>query len=88
MQMLRNYYKNFNLLFRSLSEDQLHETGIEDVVESVADFIKPTSANHRGVYKLKPYLYEEYDAFYYHYTREELSRSEEEQRNRRKAAGK
>ncbi|XP_037303445.1 E3 ubiquitin-protein ligase UBR1 isoform X2 [Manduca sexta] len=74
-------------LNRSLPEDQLHETGLEAVIHEVADFIKPTGGNNRGVYKLKPHLYDEYDTFFYHYTREELSRSEEEQRNRRKAAG-
>ncbi|CAB3225335.1 unnamed protein product [Arctia plantaginis] len=74
-------------LNRSLPEDQLHETGLEAVIHEVADFIKPTGGNNRGVYKLKPHLYDEYDTFFYHYTREELSRSEEEQRTRRKNAG-
>ncbi|CAH2087795.1 unnamed protein product [Euphydryas editha] len=74
-------------LNRSLPEDQLHETGLEAVIHEVADFVKPTGGNNRGVYKLKPHLYDEYDTFFYHYTREELSRSEEEQRKRRKAAG-
>nr|XP_049697370.1 E3 ubiquitin-protein ligase UBR1 isoform X2 [Helicoverpa armigera] len=74
-------------LNRSLPEDQLHETGLEAVIHEVADFIKPSGGNNRGVYKLKPHLYDEYDTFFYHYTREELSRSEEEQRTRRKAAG-
>ncbi|XP_026318050.1 E3 ubiquitin-protein ligase UBR1 [Hyposmocoma kahamanoa] len=74
-------------LNRSLPEDQSHETGLEGVIHEVADFIKPTGGNNRGVYKLKPHLYDEYDTFFYHYTREDLSRSEEEQRNRRKAAG-
>ncbi|CAK1542493.1 unnamed protein product [Leptosia nina] len=73
-------------LNKSLPEDQLHETGLEAVIHEVADFTKPMSSNNRGLYKLKPHLYDEYDAFFYHYTREELSRSEEEQRNRRKAA--
>lgn len=75
-------------LHRSLPEDQLHETGLEAVIHEVADFTKPSGGNNRGVYKLKPHLYDEYDTFFYHYTREELSRSEEEQRTRRKAAGK
>ncbi|XP_050682744.1 E3 ubiquitin-protein ligase UBR1 isoform X2 [Leptidea sinapis] len=74
-------------LNRSLPEDELHETGLEAVIHEVAEFSKPSGGNNRGVYRLKPHLYDEYDAFFYHYTREELSRSEEEQRNRRKAAG-
>ncbi|CAH2240132.1 jg6386 [Pararge aegeria aegeria] len=75
-------------LNRALPEDQLHETGLEAVIHEVADFVKPSSGNNRGVYKLKPHLFDDYDTFFYHYTREELSRSEEEQRNRRKSAGK
>lgn len=86
--MNANKKTNNNFYFRSLPEDQSHETGLEGVIHEVADFIKPTGGNNRGVYKLKPHLYEEYDTFFYHYTREELSRSEEEQRNRRKGAGK
>ncbi|XP_032523092.1 E3 ubiquitin-protein ligase UBR1 isoform X1 [Danaus plexippus] len=74
-------------LNRSLPENQLHETGLEAVINEVADFVKPSGTHNRGLYKLKPHLYDEYDTFFYHYTREELSRSEEEQRNRRKAAG-
>ncbi|XP_068622953.1 E3 ubiquitin-protein ligase UBR1 [Battus philenor] len=73
-------------LNRSLPEDQLHETGLEAVIDEVADFVKPQGSN-RGVYNLKPHLYDQYDTFFYHYTREEFSKSEEEQRNRRKAAG-
>ncbi|GBP60009.1 E3 ubiquitin-protein ligase UBR1 [Eumeta japonica] len=74
-------------LNRCLPEDQLHETGLEAVINEVADFTKPSGSNHRGIYTLKKQLYDEYDTFFYHYTREELSRSEEAQRNRRKAAG-
>lgn len=72
---------------RCLPEDQVHETGLEAVIDEIADFVKPTGGNVRGKYTLKPHLYDEYDIFFYHYTREDLSRSEERQRNRRKAAG-
>lgn len=72
---------------RNLTEDQLHETGLESVIDEVADFRRPSVGNRRGMYRLKPHLYDEYDIFFYHYTREDLSRSEEVQRNRKKTAG-
>ncbi|XP_041969901.1 E3 ubiquitin-protein ligase UBR1 isoform X2 [Aricia agestis] len=74
-------------LNKCLPEDQLYETGLEDVIHEVAEFTKPASGANRGLYRLRASLYDEYDTFYYHYTREDLSRSEEEQRNRKKAAG-
>ncbi|CAG9128752.1 unnamed protein product [Plutella xylostella] len=74
-------------LNRCLPEDQLHETGLEAVINEVATFSKPTGGANRGIYTLKPALYDQYEPFFYHYTREELSRSEEAQRTRRKQAG-
>ena len=72
-------------LNRTLPEGIHHETGLERVIDSVADFKKPsTNVTGKGVYELKPHLYDEYNVFYYHYTKEELSRSEEAQRKRRK----
>ncbi|XP_046835052.1 E3 ubiquitin-protein ligase UBR2 [Vespa crabro] len=76
-------------LNKTLPDDVHLETGMERVIHDVADFKKPpnTSAG-KGVYELKPHLYLEYNVFFYHYTKEELSRSEEAQRKRRKALGK
>lgn len=74
-------------LNRCLPEDQVHETGLEAVIDDVADFNKKGPGNLRGKYTLKSHLYEEYDTFFYHYTREDLSKSEEKQRNRRKSEG-
>lgn len=39
----------------------------------------------RGMYELKKDLYKEYNPFFYHYTRSDLSKSEETQRKRAKA---
>lgn len=71
-------------LSRTLPDCQ-NEEDIEDIIESVAVFKKPTQSDKMGVYELKPHLYEEYNMYFYHYTKEEKSKSEEEQRKRRKA---
>ncbi|GLH05833.1 E3 ubiquitin-protein ligase UBR1 [Gryllus bimaculatus] len=74
-------------LNKTLSEDVNHETGMERVIDQVAEFKKPAHGLGKGVYELKPTLFDEYNVFFYHYTREELSKSEEAQRKRRKQAG-
>merc|ERR1719334_2099208 len=85
-------------LNRSLTEDISGGRGteMEKVVRSVANFKKPASSssglamtNHggKGVYELKPEFYKEYNVFFYHYSKEEQSRSEEVQRKRKRAAG-
>ncbi|XP_022906723.2 E3 ubiquitin-protein ligase UBR2 [Onthophagus taurus] len=63
------------------------DTGIDDVTHDIAKFKKPTQGTGQGVYELKDPYFEQYNIFFYHYTREELSKSEEAQRKRRKAAG-
>ncbi|XP_024945572.1 E3 ubiquitin-protein ligase UBR2 isoform X2 [Cephus cinctus] len=75
-------------LNKALPDDIHYETGIERVIDDVAEFKKPPEISlGKGVYELKPHLYSEYNVFFYHYTKEELSKSEEAQRKRRKAAG-
>ncbi|XP_069676845.1 E3 ubiquitin-protein ligase UBR2 isoform X3 [Periplaneta americana] len=74
-------------LNKTLPEDVNHETGMERVIDQVAEFKKPGQGSGKGVYELKRDLYSEYNVFFYHYTREELSKSEETQRKRRKTAG-
>ena len=74
-------------LNKSLPEDVNHETGLEKVIGQVATFKKPTGHNSKGVYELKPEYYKEYNVFFYHFTREDQSKSEESQRARLKAAG-
>ena len=81
-------------LSKSLAEDIHRETGMDKVVKSVATFKKPSGTSTdpsaptgKGVYELKPEFYSEYNVFYYHYTKEEQSRSEESQRKRTKAEG-
>ncbi|XP_076675682.1 ubr1 ubiquitin ligase [Andrena cerasifolii] len=73
-------------LNKTLPDDGHSGTGMEKVIHEVADFKKPSQASGgKGVYQLKPQSYSEYNVFFYHYTKEELSKSEEAQRKRRKA---
>ncbi|XP_063980844.1 E3 ubiquitin-protein ligase UBR2 isoform X2 [Diachasmimorpha longicaudata] len=73
-------------LNKTLPDDVHHETGLERVINDVANFKKPSkNSGGKGLYELKPELYAEYNVFFYHYTKEELSKSEESQRRRRKA---
>lgn len=63
------------------------QTGMEMVIDSVAEFKKPTQSDKKGVYVLKPELFDDYNMYFYHYTKEEKSKSEEAQRKRRKDKG-
>ena len=72
-------------LSTSFRDEVARENRVEDVIQEVAEFQKPSTG--KGVYKLKREYYSDYNVFYYHYTREERSRSEENQRKRRKADG-
>lgn len=63
------------------------QTGMEMVIDSVAEFKKPTQSDKKGVYVLKPEFFEDYNMYFYHYTKEEKSKSEEAQRKRRKDKG-
>ncbi|TDG39200.1 hypothetical protein AWZ03_014378 [Drosophila navojoa] len=57
---------------------------IEDVINTVASFKKPVGADGKGVYELKEPFYEEFNVYFYHYTKEDKSKAEELQRERRK----
>lgn len=74
-------------LNKTVPEDITHETALDEVIEQLAVFKKPTQSYGKGVYELKPEYFKEYNVFFYHYTREELSKSEEAQRDRQKNAG-
>ncbi|XP_011302105.1 E3 ubiquitin-protein ligase UBR2 [Fopius arisanus] len=72
-------------LNKTLPDGVHHETGLERVINDVANFKKPSqNSGGKGLYELKPELFAEYNVFFYHYTKEELSKSEESQRRRRK----
>ncbi|KAH8300991.1 hypothetical protein KR044_008170 [Drosophila immigrans] len=57
---------------------------IEDVINTVAVFKKPVGAESKGVYELKEHLYDDFNVYFYHYTKEDKSKAEELQRERRK----
>ena len=76
-----------SVLNKSLAEDTIHrETGLDKVVETVATFKKPIAGSSaQGRFELKPEFYKEYNVFFYRYSRENQSKSEETQRQRKKA---
>lgn len=57
------------------------EEGVDRIVESVATFKKP-GVTGKGLYDLKPECLKEYNAFFYHYTRIDQSKAEEQIRKR------
>ncbi|KAH8250617.1 hypothetical protein KR038_002648 [Drosophila bunnanda] len=57
----------------------------EDVINTVALFKKPVGVDGKGVYELREHLFEEFNVYFYHYTKEDKSKAEELQRERRKA---
>lgn len=72
-------------LTKALPEtDNDDDNSLEDIIESVAKFKKPSHSDS-GVYALKDEYFDRYNLFFYHYTKEEKSRSEEAQLARRKA---
>ncbi|KAL3874810.1 hypothetical protein ACJMK2_037773 [Sinanodonta woodiana] len=73
-------------LTKALPEDVNNETGLEDVVNDVAIF-KKSSGLGKGRYELKPEYYEHYNPYFYHYTKQERSKSEELQSKRKKENG-
>lgn len=72
-------------LSKTLNESQ--HADAEEIIRELATFDKPTArSGKKGVYVLRPEFYDEYNMFYYHYTKEEKSRAEETHRARRKEA--
>ena len=53
-------------MLKTLVEDANHETGLEAVVDSVAEFNRTTKKYH-----LKEDCLKEFNLFYYHYSRSE-----------------
>ncbi|XP_071789755.1 E3 ubiquitin-protein ligase UBR2-like isoform X2 [Asterias amurensis] len=71
-------------IVKALPKDHCHETGVEEVINSVANFKKPVGTNGKGLYEIKPECVREYSPFFYHYSRVDQSKSEEQQRKRMK----
>jgi len=66
-----------------LDSELEHEEGVDGIIESVSTFKKP-GVTGRGLYELKPEYLKDYNPFFYHYTRIEQSKAEEQQRKRAK----
>ncbi|XP_071476314.1 E3 ubiquitin-protein ligase UBR2-like, partial [Diadema antillarum] len=75
-------------LTKALPEDHCHETGMEAVINHVADFKKPTGGVGKGMYELKTDCLDEYSPYFYHYGKVDQTKSEEQIRQRRKLEGK
>uniref|UniRef100_A0A8C2DRS7 E3 ubiquitin-protein ligase n=1 Tax=Cyprinus carpio TaxID=7962 RepID=A0A8C2DRS7_CYPCA len=60
-------------LVKSLPENESHETGLETVISKVAIFKKPGVSGH-GLYELKKECLEEFNPFFYHYSRPQHSK--------------
>lgn len=75
-------------LTKSIPEDLTsREVAVDEIIQELAIFKKPTHGTGKGAYELKEQYYEEFNVFFYHYTREELSKAEESQRKRNKTKG-
>ncbi|XP_072313992.1 E3 ubiquitin-protein ligase UBR1 isoform X2 [Eucyclogobius newberryi] len=73
-------------LVKGLPENESHETGLESVITKVATFKKPGVSGH-GLYEVKKELLEEFNPFFYHYSRSQHSKAEESQKKRRAQEG-
>ncbi|UYV79674.1 UBR1 [Cordylochernes scorpioides] len=71
-------------LFKRLPKDINYETGMDHVINEVADF---KQVKFKGRYELKPELYQEFNPYFYHYSREEQSKAVEAQIRRRRQNG-
>ncbi|KAJ8942266.1 hypothetical protein NQ318_008010 [Aromia moschata] len=75
-------------LIKTIPDDLTsQEVAVDEVIQELAVFKKPAHGTGKGVYELKEEYFDEFNVFFYHYTREELSKAEETQRKRRKAKG-
>ncbi|KAM4694775.1 LOW QUALITY PROTEIN: E3 ubiquitin-protein ligase UBR2 [Discoglossus pictus] len=73
-------------LVKALPEDENRETGMENVIETIASFKKP-GLTGRGLYELKPECAKDFNLFYYHYSKAEQSKAEEAQRKLKRQNG-
>ncbi|XP_028676541.1 E3 ubiquitin-protein ligase UBR2 isoform X1 [Erpetoichthys calabaricus] len=73
-------------LVKALPEDENKETGMEAVIEAVAYFKKP-GLTGRGLYELKPECSQQFNLYFYHYSRADQSKAEEAQRKRKRQNG-
>uniref|UniRef100_A0AAY4AXF0 E3 ubiquitin-protein ligase n=1 Tax=Denticeps clupeoides TaxID=299321 RepID=A0AAY4AXF0_9TELE len=69
-------------LVKGLPENESHETGLETVIPKVATFRKPGVSGH-GMYEVKKECLQEFNPFFYHYSKSQHSKAEEAEKKRR-----
>lgn len=75
-------------LIKTIPEDLTsREVAADEIIQELAIFKKPTHGTGKGAYELKEKYFDKFNAFFYHYTREELSKAEESQRKRNNLKG-
>ncbi|XP_028292985.1 LOW QUALITY PROTEIN: E3 ubiquitin-protein ligase UBR1 [Gouania willdenowi] len=73
-------------LVKGLPENESLETGLESIITKVATFKKPGVSGH-GLYEVKKEHLDEFNPFFYHYSRSQHSKAEESQKKRRAQEG-
>ncbi|KJH53350.1 ATP-dependent Clp protease adaptor protein ClpS [Dictyocaulus viviparus] len=73
----------FSQIQKRMSHDPMVERiSLHDVVNSVANFVKPTSTS-AGQFHLKDSLFSKYNPFFYHYSKSDFSQAEQFQQKMR-----
>ncbi|XP_035281219.1 E3 ubiquitin-protein ligase UBR1 isoform X2 [Anguilla anguilla] len=73
-------------LVKGLPENESHETGLESVIPKVSTFKKPGVSGH-GLYEVKKECLQEFNPFFYHYSKSQHSKAEDAQKKRRNQEG-
>ncbi|CAJ0920610.1 unnamed protein product, partial [Mesorhabditis belari] len=76
IQILSMGPQQFSAISKRISQDPfLDKLSLEEAVKSVADFKKPT-ATTPGTFHLKSSFFDQYNPFFYHYSKSDLSQAE------------
>ncbi|KAG7466311.1 hypothetical protein MATL_G00163480 [Megalops atlanticus] len=73
-------------LVKGLPENESHETGLESVISKVSTFKKPGVSGH-GLYEVKKECLQEFNPFFYHYSKSQHSKAEDAQKKRKNQEG-
>uniref|UniRef100_A0A8C9SYM4 E3 ubiquitin-protein ligase n=1 Tax=Scleropages formosus TaxID=113540 RepID=A0A8C9SYM4_SCLFO len=73
-------------LVKALPENESRETGLENVISTVATFKKPGVSGH-GLYEVKKECLQEFNPFFYHYSKSQRSKAEDAQKKRKAQEG-
>ncbi|KAJ8290377.1 hypothetical protein GJAV_G00012060 [Gymnothorax javanicus] len=73
-------------LVKGLPENESHETGLENVISKVSTFKKPGVSGH-GLYEVKKECLQEFNPYFYHFSKSQHSKAEDAQKKRRNQEG-